>query len=113
MYETIIHNILNMLVELLVPAVLAYGTYALTKAKGYLKSKMNEKHYNVMTSVAHDIYQYVEREYGDKLYFEGAEKLEIASELFNKKMKELGIPYSAEDFKIQVEKIIKAEKESK
>ena len=111
--QDIVQTVANSLVEVLVLAILSFGSVALAKAKSYLKSKTTEKQYDTMAKIAEDTYHYVEREFGDKLQEKGQEKLGRALQVFDSQMKKHNLPYSAQDFKLQVEKIIREEKNTK
>ncbi|NGY84894.1 hypothetical protein F6Y03_31045 [Bacillus megaterium] len=108
--EQIVQTVLNSAVEVLVLVVMSLGSVALAKVRHYLKTKTTEKQYDTMTKISKDVYGYVEREFGDKLKETGADKLERAMQVFDAQMKQHNLPYSAKDFKVQVEKIIKEEK---
>lgn len=113
MMQDVIQTIANSLVEVLVLAVLSFGSVALAKARKYLKSKTTDRQYDTMVKIAQDTYHYVEREFGDKLQEKGQEKLGRALQVFDAQMQKHNLPYSAQDFKLQVEKIIREEKKTK
>lgn len=110
MFEQILKQVIDGAVQVLAVAVLSLGTMAINKVKEYFKSKLTDKQYDLMCKVAYDIYEYVEHEHGYKEGLVGGEKLKIAMQLFDEQMKKLNLPYTAEDFKLQVEKIIRQER---
>jgi hypothetical protein len=113
MMQEIVKVVADSLVEVLVLSLLSFGSLALAKARQYLKSKTTDKQYDMLVKISKDIYNYVEREFGEKLQEKGQEKLERGMQIFDAQMKKHNLPYSAVDFKLQVEKIIKEEKSSK
>lgn len=112
MMQDIVNTIANSLVEVLVLSVLSLGSVALHKVKGYMKAKTTDKQYDMLVKISSDVYEYVEREFGHKLGEFGEEKLARGLQVFDAQMKKHNLPYSAQDFKLQVEKIIKREKEA-
>lgn len=108
--QEIVKLFLDSLVEMLVLALMGLGSLALAKGKAYLKAKTNEKQYDTMVKISQDVYKYVEREFGEKLQEKGQDKLGRALNVFDAQMKKHNLPYSAQDFKLQVEKIIREEK---
>jgi Bacteriophage holin of superfamily 6 (Holin_LLH) len=111
MMQEIVKVVADSIVEVLVLSVLSFGSLALAKAKQYLKSKTTEKQYDMLVKISQDVYDYVEREFGDKLQEQGQKKLERAMQVFDAQMQKHNLPYSSVDFKLQVEKIIKQEKQ--
>lgn len=111
MLESILKSLLDHLVELLAVWIVSIGGLVLHKAREYFKAQLTDAQYELMCKISKDIYEYVEREYGEKLKKAGHEKLQIAIEEFNEQMKKHGLPYDANDFVLQVEKIIKQEKD--
>lgn len=113
MMEEALQVLIGSAVEILVISLLSFGSIALAKAKSYLKAKTADKQYDMLTKISKDVYEYVEREFGDKLKEIGYKKLERGMQIFDTQMKKHNLPYTAEDFKLQVEKIIKEEEAKK
>jgi hypothetical protein len=111
MVNEIIKLAMDSLVEIGVLALLSFGSIAVNKVKSYLKAKTTDKQYETMAKISKDVYDYVEREFGDKLQEKGQDKLARAMQVFDAQMAKHNLPYSAVDFKMQVEKIIKQEKD--
>lgn len=104
--QLIVHNA----VEALLLALVTLATMAINKARAYFKAKTTERQYETMVKISKDVYDYVEREFGDKLKEKGSDKLGRAFQVFDTQMKQHKLPYSSADFKLQVEKIIREEK---
>lgn len=109
--QEVVNAVANSLVEVLILSVLSFGSFALAKARKYLKAKTTDKQYDMLVKISSDVYEYVEREFGHKLNEFGEEKFARGMQVFDAQMKKHDLPYSAQDFKLQVEKIIKKEKE--
>jgi hypothetical protein len=110
MMQEIVQTVADSLVEVLVLSLLSFGSFALAKGRTYLKTKTTDKQYDMLVKISKDVYEYVEREFGEKLGEYGEEKLTRGFQVFDAQMKKHNLPYSAQDFKLQVEKIIKQEK---
>jgi len=108
--EEIIKVIIDNLVEIITLTVMSLMGMAVAKVKAYIKAKTTNEQYMMLEKVSRDVYEYVEREFGDKLKEHGALKLQRAMEVFDAQMKKHNLPYTAVDFKMQVEKIIREEK---
>jgi hypothetical protein len=110
MVNEIIKLAMDSLVEVGLLALLSFGSLAVAKVKSYLKAKTTDKQYETMSKISQDVYEYVEREFGDKLKEKGQDKLARAMQVFDAQMAKHNLPYTAVDFKLQVEKIIRKEK---
>lgn len=110
MMEQMMKGILDGVAQALMIGLASLVGLAIQKIREFFKSKLTEKQYDLMSRVAYDVYEYIEHEYGMKAGASGETKLQFGMELFDKQMKKLGLPYTAEDFKLQVEKIIRQEK---
>lgn len=110
MMQELVKHLLDSLVEILTVAIFSIGSLVLQKVKAYFHAKLTDSQYNLMVQISKDIYEFVEREYGEKLGKTGREKLQLALEEFEQQMQKHGLPYTANDFILQVEKIIRQER---
>ncbi|WLR49601.1 hypothetical protein LC065_20050 (plasmid) [Halobacillus litoralis] len=111
--EDVILSLSEGLVQLLLVVVFSLASYGIKKANDFIKSKLNDSQYKIFQNVVGDIYNYVEREFGMKLGEAGVKKLNRAIDVYKDQADKHNLPYSVEDFKVQIENINKAEKEAK
>lgn len=110
MMEEIVKALIDSLVELTLVGLTTLVGVVVHKQRQILKTKLSDEQYQLMTKIAQDIYDYVEREYGQKLGLYGEEKMKIAEREFDRLMQKYELPYTSHDLKMQIEKIIKYEK---
>lgn len=99
--------------QLLVVVIFSLLSYGIKKGNDFLKSKLNKSQYDMFSTLSQDVYDYVEREFGQKLQEGGSAKLQRALKVYEEQAKKHGLKYGIEDFKVQIEKINRAEKAGK
>ena len=109
--EELVRTAIDLVVEIALVSLMTFGAYVLAQVKTFFKAKTSDKQYEQLKKIASDIYEYVEREYGEKIRSTGEEKFEYALYEFKRQMEKHSLPYTEEDLRMQIEKIIRQEKQ--